>query len=48
METFSNFRKLWGRIDHDLKPDNYTIIINNSKIYIIKNMTYINIMQKNL
>jgi hypothetical protein len=32
METFSNFRKLWGRIDIDLKPNNYTFIIKNSQL----------------
>ena len=26
-----NFRKLWGRIDTDLKAGNYTLTIDNSK-----------------
>ena len=30
METFPNFRKLWGRINQTLDPGNYTIYINNS------------------
>jgi hypothetical protein len=30
METFHTFRKLWGHIDYQLIPDNYTIIVNNS------------------
>jgi hypothetical protein len=31
METYKNFRKLWGRIDMDLRPDNYTLLITESK-----------------
>lgn len=31
METYKNFRKLWGRIDMDLRPDNYTLFIMESK-----------------
>jgi hypothetical protein len=30
METFPNFRKLWGRIDNDLKKGEYTLKIDNS------------------
>jgi len=30
-----DFRKLWGRIDKDLTPGEYTVVIANSKI--IKN-----------
>lgn len=26
----SDFRKLWGRIEQDVQPDNYTLVINNS------------------
>ena len=31
METFSSFRKLWGRIDNNLESETYTIIIKDSK-----------------
>jgi hypothetical protein len=37
METFSTFRKLWGRIEVDLEPKIYNIEIFDSKIYIILN-----------
>ena len=30
IETFHNFKKLWGKIDFDLKPGNYNLIINNN------------------
>lgn len=32
METYSSFRKLWGRIDKDLMPGNYIFYVNESKI----------------
>ena len=35
METFSTFRKLWGRIEQDMEPKVYTIEIVDSKILII-------------
>ena len=31
MESFDNFRKLWGRINEDLAPGNYTIRVKNRK-----------------
>lgn len=31
MESWSNFKKLWGRINEDLIPGNYTLNITNSK-----------------
>ncbi len=31
METYNKFRKLWGVIRQDLRPNNYTIIIQESK-----------------
>jgi len=36
METYSSFRKLWGRIEEDIQPGNYTVYIDESisKIYI--------------
>lgn len=30
METYSKFRKLWGVIKQDLRPNNYTIIVQES------------------
>ena len=30
IETFHNFKKLWGKIDFDLKPGNYNLIISNN------------------
>jgi hypothetical protein len=30
METFSSFKKLWGRIDSNLESDTYKIIIEDS------------------
>jgi len=32
MESFPNFRKLWGRIDNPLTAGNYLLKINNSKL----------------
>lgn len=41
MESFQNFRKLYGRIEKDLDIDNYKFIIENSKIYFLKiNLDY--------
>lgn len=34
MESWSNFKKLWGRINEDLIPGNYTLKIINSKIFV--------------
>lgn len=31
MESFQNFRKLWGKITKDLESDNYSIKVKNSK-----------------
>lgn len=31
VETFNHFRKLWGRIDHDLPKGTYTVLIQDSK-----------------
>jgi hypothetical protein len=31
IESFQNFRKLWGRIEEDILPGNYTFVIKNSK-----------------
>ena len=28
--AFPNFRKLWGRIEQDLEPGEYTVIVNNN------------------
>ena len=33
--ALSTFRKLWGRIDQDISPGNYTLQINNRKFYLI-------------
>ena len=30
IETFHNFKKIWGRIDIDLKPGNYNLYIENN------------------
>jgi hypothetical protein len=30
METYNKFRKLWGIIKQDLRPNNYTIIVEDS------------------
>jgi len=30
IETFHNFKKIWGRIDIDLKPGNYNLYIKNN------------------
>ena len=30
IETFSTFKKIWGRIDFDLKPGNYNLIVKNN------------------
>jgi len=30
METYKNFRKLWGRIEENLTPDNYTLVLEDS------------------
>jgi hypothetical protein len=35
METYKNFRKLWGRIEQNLSPDNYTLVLENSTINLI-------------
>lgn len=35
MESWSNFKKLWGRINEDLIPGNYTLNIGNSKLIFI-------------
>jgi hypothetical protein len=32
MESFQNFRKLWGRIYKDLEPDTYKIRVKNRKL----------------
>jgi len=32
METFNDFRKLWGRIDEELYPDVYQVEVVDSKI----------------
>jgi hypothetical protein len=45
METFSDFRKLWARIDTDLPPDNYRIIIEDSKIHYINYILDYNVSQ---
>ena len=37
MESWSNFKKLWGRINEDLIPGNYTLNITNSKQIFILN-----------
>ena len=29
MESFDNFKKLWGRISEDLNPGNYTVRVKN-------------------
>jgi hypothetical protein len=31
MESFQNFRKLWGRIESDLAPGKYKMIVKNCK-----------------
>lgn len=31
VETFNNFRKLWGRIDNDLPKGNYSVLIQDCK-----------------
>lgn len=43
METFSSFRKLWGRIEQDLEPSTYTIEIEDSKLLISLNFKKITI-----
>ena len=30
IETFHNFKKIWGKIDIDLKPGNYNLYIKNN------------------
>ena len=30
IETSHNFKKIWGKIDSDLKPGNYTLIVTNN------------------
>jgi hypothetical protein len=30
IETFYNFKKIWGKIDFDLKPGNYNLIVKNN------------------
>ena len=30
IETSNNFKKIWGRIDFDLEPGNYTLIVKNN------------------
>jgi len=39
MESFPNFRKLWGRIETPLDPGDYVIIVKNSKIIFITKIT---------
>jgi hypothetical protein len=29
MESFQNFRKLWGKIPQELRADNYTLKVKN-------------------
>ncbi len=36
MESFPDFQKLWGRLDHGLKKGKFNLIINNSKVNLIK------------
>jgi hypothetical protein len=34
MESFDNFRKLWGRLEYELPQGNYRLDISNSKVNI--------------
>jgi len=36
IESFQNFRKLWGRIEEDIEPGNYTFLIHNSNIFVFQ------------
>jgi hypothetical protein len=40
MESFQDFRKLWGKIFKDLEPDSYTIKVKNSKYKFYENFTF--------
>jgi hypothetical protein len=42
METFPNFRKLWARIENDLEPGNYSLIVTSSKNEIIVDYNVMN------
>jgi len=33
METFSTFKKLWGRIDEDLDADLYYVEVHDSNLF---------------
>ena len=40
IESFQNFRKLWGVVNQDIEPGNYTFSIQNSKdIYFFLNIS---------
>lgn len=44
MESFPNFRKLWGKIEKNLEPGNYKILVNNSiwLLILVYNVTSFN------
>jgi hypothetical protein len=36
MESFHEFRKLWGRIETDVEPGMYQMEINNSSFFLLR------------
>lgn len=48
METFSSFRKLWGRIEQDLEPNVYIIEVVDSKIILFYLLLLIFLLDYNI